>query len=253
MIDKRLSHRIFVVIACGVVANTGLVHSSEQKGAKQGGRTVTIAATALKGVYEVGERVPLVLAIANHSSEPVYNLLGESDFRDGFSMVKDANGTIISGDPIPDPNVSLPSYWYMEKDGRRVLTMLLYEIPGKAVKLLVIEDTLRRHRGRIAEGIYFLSLGDIEILHDVEDIIVREGLPERLWVDPTSDMTRVRHPVHDVKVEIRGSPAKIAPASQGYSSIWPMFLIGAVAGMGALYLILLLKKKAISRGKSRAT
>ena len=34
---------------------------------------------------------------------------------------------------------------------------------------------------------------------------------------------------------------------------WPFLLIGTVVGIGVLYLVLLIKKKAISRGKSRAT
>ena len=248
-IYNRISKWSVIVFSCGFFTGFTFAEVPEEDAITEFQKRISVNMKTLKDVYEVGERAPLVLAIANHSSEPVYSLLGESDFRDGFSMVKDANGTIISGGPIPDPNVSLPSYWYMEKDGRRVLTMPLYEIPGKAVRILVIEDALRRHYGRIAEGIYFLSLGDIEILHDVEDVIVREGLPERLWVDPTSDMTRVRHPVDDVKVEIRGSPAQIEPASQGYSFIWAMFLLGAAVGMGVPYLILLLKKKASSRSR----
>jgi hypothetical protein len=213
--------------------------------------SVSVAARSLTDVVAVGEAVPLVLAIANHGAGRVYSLLTESDFREGFCTVKDANGTVISGGPIAEPNVPLPSYWYMEKDGRRVLTMPLYEIAAKGVRLLVIADAVRRHHGRMAEGIYFLSLGDIEILHDVEDVIVREGLPFRLWVEAEAQMTRVRHPVNDVKIEIRkpqGQETRPPRAPEQVLWVWRSFLAGAVVGAGVLVVLVMVKKKAAGSG-----
>ena len=56
------------------------------------------------------------------------------------------------------------------------------------------------------------------------------------------------------KIEQADSPTEKASVKQPRPLwAWPSFLLGAIVGMGVVYLVLLTKKKAISRGKSRAT
>lgn len=72
MFYKRLLYKILILMGCGVCANIGLGASLVQKGVGESRSRLSVAAKALKDVYEPGEPVPLVVAIANHGSEPVY-------------------------------------------------------------------------------------------------------------------------------------------------------------------------------------
>ncbi len=261
MAKKMLLLGVFILLGCGLAANVSLGDPTEKKDQDQWENTVAVAVRTLKDVYEVGEAAPLFVAIANHSAKPVYSFYTESDFRDGFCTVRDANGARVSGDPIPTP-LPPPPYYYMQQDGKMVLTVPLYEIPAHGVRILLIADALRLHHGHISEGTYFLSLGDVEILHDVKSVIIRDGLPYRLWVEPSSPVTRQRHKVNDVKIEIRKTlPVPLKPedplreeTSTAVTArnlwTWPSFLVGIIGGIVLFAAALVLGKNLGRSGKA---
>ena len=242
MFMKRLLS-MFLVIGYGIPVSVSFP-ASDQQGGNESQEKVTITMRPLKDIYEVGETVQLVLAIVNHSEAPIYSFLTESDFHVGFCEVMDANGARVAGDAIPTP-VPPPPYYYMQKDGKRVYTVPVHKIDGHGVWMVVMKDALRRYHGRISPGTYFLSVGDIELLQEVGEVIVREGLPERLWVDPQSQMSRMRCPVKDVKIEIREPDRAGGPLERHRSGFraWSSFAAGGLCGIVVVLVGLALKRR----------
>ena len=222
---------MFGLLVCGLFGHVGLGVTMVDEGTKRIDNKISITARTSKEAYVVGEPIALEVAIANHDTEPVYSFLSESDFRGGFSMVKDANGTTVSGDAPPEPNMPFAPYYYMEKDGKKILTVPVYRIDGNSVMTRVIDDALKLHHKYLAEGTYYLSIGDLEIARGLTSVIVREGLPYKLWVDPTCEMIRKRYPVNDVKVHIRKADAEkaLSPKWQRIFSGLLLYAIGVVA------------------------
>lgn len=88
--------------------------------------SVSLAARVLKDVYQPNEPVPLVIAIANHGSEPVYLFAETLDISGTSAGVTDANGLRVTGDLVPTPPPSPPHY-HMETDGKQI-----YVVPVSA-------------------------------------------------------------------------------------------------------------------------
>ena len=230
-----------MVILTFTDASIGKDHAEYEK-------AITVALKTLKDIYEPGEAVPLVLTVSNHGSKPVYSIISESDYLSGFAFVSDANEMLVGHDPIPDPNTPVPSYYYMKKGGKKVFTVPAYEIPGASVRTLRIADALRLHHKHISEGTYSLSLGYVELLHDAESsIIVREGLPFRLWIEPRAPLaTKVRHKLNTVKIQIKESKTK---EPEPFASGWLYLLGAAPIGATVVGILLLLKRRASKQPK----
>jgi hypothetical protein len=135
------------------------------------------------------------------------------------------------------------------KGDKSVFTVPLSNIDGPGVILALMPDALKIYHKHLSEGIYYLDPGDIEIIHQVTAVIVRQDVPHRLWVEPQSPMVTVRHKLNTVQIEIRRKPETPEPIAQAHPFAWATFFAGSAGGIGAVCLILLLKRKAISRSK----
>lgn len=211
---------------------------------------VTIKFRILKDTYEPNEAVPLIVAIANHRTEPVYidgrdpELLGPRR-----AWVTDANGADMPHDPPPE-QLSVPRDHYMKIDGKRVQVAPLSRIEPHGVAICWMADGLERHHGHLPEGDYFLEMRDFLIVHEVSGIVEKDDTPHPLWLVPkTTYMTECFHPVHGkTKIEIRKNrrePQDSEPkvvAQSGFA--WATFFGGALLGLILPCVVLLVGKKA---------
>jgi len=243
-------HRMFfVIIAFNLLSAVSLGELSKQEVRTRYEGTITVATRALKDLYEPNEPVPLVVAIANHNSEPVYLFTDSPDIFGTSAGVIDANGVRVAGDPLLTPPPP-PPHHYIERDGKRIYVMPVSKIEGPGVILALTPDALSRHHKHLSEGTYYLNPGAVEIIHKVSDLIFREEVPHKLWIDPSSPITKRIYKANTVKIEIRKKPEVPEALAEIRPFAWPAFLAGAAAAaIGALCIILLLKKKAISRNK----
>jgi hypothetical protein len=251
MMTCRKSKRYFLfILACGFLISCILGDVSGNSERDKSEPNITVAARVVKDVYEPNEPVPLVVAIANHSSEPVYLFTDRPDIFGTSAGVIDANGVRVMGDPVSTPPVmSSSSDSYMKKDGKRIYVVPVSKIEGPAVILALTPDALRLHHGHLAEGVYYLRPGAVEIIHKVSDLIIREDVPHRLWIDPRSPITKQLYKGNTVKIEIRKKTEAEKPVVQARPFAWSTFLTGTITGIVVLCLILLLKKKLVSRSK----
>ena len=168
-------------------------------------KKITVMARLVKEVYEPTEPVPIVVGIANHSSEPVYLSTDRPGIFGTGADVKDANGVRMKGDPILTPP-GAPLSHFMEKDGKSVYVQPVSKIKGSSLILALMPDALQRHQGYLTEGTYYLHIGSVEIIHEISDLIVRKDVPHRLWIGPQSKTIRSRHKLNTLKIEIRKKP-----------------------------------------------
>ena len=246
----RKSRRCFLgILACGFSISYSLGDVSAESERAQSEPNVTVAARVVKAIYEPNEPVPLVVAIANHGSEPVYLFTDSPDIFGTSAGVIDANGVRVAGDPLLTPPPP-PPHHYIERDGKRIYVMPVSKIEGPGVILALTPDALSRHHKHLSEGTYYLNPGAVEIIHKVSDLIFREEVPHKLWIDPSSPITKRIYKANTVKIEIRKKPEVPEALAEIRPFAWPAFLAGAAAAaIGALCIILLLKKKVVSQSK----
>lgn len=85
-------------------------------------------------------------------------------------------------------------------------------------------------------------------LHELSLLETKPQTPKPVKLRPT-EKKEIKEVNQEKPVAVTSKPlVKQAPLWA-----WPSFLLGALVGMGVVYLVLLTKKKASSRGKSRAT
>lgn len=205
-------------------ASAGAAEAAEQVPG-QYENSVTVTARVAKTVYEPGELVGVTITITNHSDNPVYIFRSKSDFFKGSCMLRDANGTTVQGDPGDTPPPP-PVDWYIEREGKRIFVVPVYIIEGHGVMEAFVEDALHRHRDYISEGEFTLDFGALEVIHEIEELIVREDKAHRLWVQPSSPMVKMRHKCNNtITIEIRKSP--LAPGAAGGSGS-PAWVMAAV-------------------------
>jgi hypothetical protein len=237
-----------VIMACSFLTAVGVANVSNENTRTKSEPSITVAARVIQDVYEPNEPVPLVVAIANHSSESIYLFTDRPDIYGTSAGVRDVNGARIEGDPVPTPPPP-PLHYYMEKHGKQIYVVPVSKIEGHSVLLSLTPDALSRHHKHLSEGTYYLRPGAVEIIRKVSGVITRQDVPHRLWVDPTALMTKELHTPKPVKIEIRRKPEVRESVAQVQAFAWLTFLVGAVVGIGVLSLILFLKKRAITRSK----
>ncbi len=207
MTYTKVSAWFFLILACASLITFSFVYMSKgevpTKYEKSIAVMVTAKAIALKEVYNLTEPIPLVVAIANHSQKPVYIHMDQPGILTPFIELEDANGVRIMGDPVPTPPPP-PRYYYING----MFTVPVVKIEGMDVMLAVIPDALERYHKYLEEGTYYLTPGDVSVIHEVSSVIIREDVPHPLWIDPSSDMIRLGHKLNTIKVEVRGEGAQ---------------------------------------------
>jgi hypothetical protein len=109
---------------------------------------------------------------------------------------------------------------------------------------------LERYHGYLPEGEYFLEMKDFPIVHEIDNIIVRDDTENRYWFAPKmTSRTRCFHKIQDkVKIEIRKKseeqqyPQPKVVAQGGFA--WPTFLGGAVVGLILPCVAYMIRRKA---------
>ena len=221
-----------------------------EQGHAQYENSVTVTARVAKRVYEPGELVGVTITIANHSDNPVYIFHSESDFLKSSCFLTDANGATVRGDPVDTPRLAPPSH-FMQKDGKRIYVLPVYVIKGHGVMEAFVEDALHRHRNYIWEGTFTLDFGAYEVIHEIEELIVREDKAHRLWVQPNSPMVKLRHKCNQIKIEIRKSSPAPGVAAESRLPAWvtPVVVVLVCCGVAAGVLIVVKKLTRSSGGR----
>jgi hypothetical protein len=239
--DSLFAGVLYISCVC-----TGIGIAAGDDGTDEYRQTVTVRAMSPKAVYARGEFVPIVIAVANHGDRPVYIL---TDAFDPYVIITDANGTRMVSSPISDPNVLPPRYYYTNADGKRVFAVPVTEITGRGLIQFVLPNALKRH-GSLRKGTYDLMLGEFETMHNIDEVIKRTDVEHRTWIDPAANITRVRHQLEPVTVEIRDDgkeqkyPEKEGEVTAQSGFAWPTFLVGAVVGLILPCAVFLMRKKA---------
>lgn len=168
-------------------------------------KSVSIAVKPLKQVYEPNESVTLIVAIANHRSEPIYIRHSESDYYERSRSIRDVNGISIKTGPTDTP-LPPPVDYYMEKNGKSTFVVPVYKIDGFSLLIAIVNDALKnqhKHNINVPDGIYYVDPFVEDVIHEADEIIERENVSTRFWVEPGSPMVKVRHKSNSVKIEIR--------------------------------------------------
>ena len=240
----------FTVWALLLTASARAAEVAEQ-GRGQYENSVTVTARVAKTVYEPGEAVGVTKTITNHSENPVYIFYSQADFLKGSCMLRDANGTTVQGDPGDTPPPP-PVDWYIEREGKQIYVVPVYVIEGRGVMEAFVEDALHRHHNYISEGTFTLDFGSIPIIHEIEELIVRENKADRLWVQPSSPMVKMRHKCKNtITIEIRKSPLAPGAAAGSGSAAWVMaavvILVCCAVAAGAFIVAGRLKRSSAER------
>jgi hypothetical protein len=231
-------------------------------------KEISVVIRTLKDVFEPNEPVPLIVAIANHNSEPVYLDYAEEDiyttFYKSFCDVSDVNNTRIRmSEPIPERFGFVFESDYLVFNGGKSLVVPVYKIDGHEVMIAIIADAIRLYHGNMPEGTYYIDPYIVTTFRDVNDtIVIRENFPHRLWADAKKTVvSRIYSKSNTVKIEIRSKletqdkPESITvlesqtltkqptAIAETRTFPWYTFLVGAAAGFSAFSLILLLVKK----------
>lgn len=165
-------------------------------------RPVIVSARAPKDLYDLGEQIPLAVAVLNFSAEPVYVHVDQQGLLNLPITVKDTDGAIITGDPAPTPPAP-PQYYYAEINGEVVFTVPVKKIEPGQTATAVIADALQGYHGHLQEGKYYLTPADMPVIHDVGLAIVRDDVPHRLWIDPSTIISQATYKVNTVEVQLR--------------------------------------------------
>jgi predicted outer membrane repeat protein len=162
---------------------------------------ITVFAKPLKDSYAISQHVPLELVITNHSSESVYTTVDEKGYLMTNVKVEDANGVVYPLS-VPDPPHLPPRNWWVEVDGEQIFVVPVIKIEPNQTKIAVIQDALVNCHNQLHAGTYDLRPSDIEIIHEVGFIISRENLSPSLWINPGTILTRSRHNVNKLEINL---------------------------------------------------
>ena len=245
--DRYMNFIIYVLMGIIVGQTNGTTKEDQQYE-----KDVTIRFRVLKDIYEPNEPVPLIVVIANHRSEPIYVYGRDPEFLDRrTAWVTDVNGIDMPYDRPPE-QTSLPSDHYMEVNGKRVQVAPISRIEPHDVVICWKTDGLERYHGYLPKGDYFLEMKDFPIVHEIDNIIIREDTGNRYWFAPKmTSRTQCFHRIQNkVKIKIlkkgkeqQGSePAQEVVAQSGF--VWPTFIGGTILGLILPCAVFLMRKKA---------
>jgi hypothetical protein len=130
-----------------------------------------------KSEFKQGEPVKLAVALVNSGAEPVYlPTIGEF-----IVHVADSEGKEVRCGPIPTPPPSPPDH-FMNQDGHEIHVQPVWELLPGTGRAVVVADALKYHRVNLTTGTYRLYLPATRLSSwEKRDLVVREGLKERLW------------------------------------------------------------------------
>jgi len=208
-LQSKLSKKRSLFLFAGLFITVNQIVCLAQQSQAEYEDNISMEVALFKQDYELGEPVPMKLIIANHGSEPVYYFIPFTSINDPTVLkrslrVEDHNGLKLRGNPIPRPPPP-PPYYSMRENGKVVYTIPIHKIEGHSMVVLTIRDAIENYQLDMSEGTFYLLGGLFGLFHNVEDIIVRENLPTRLWVRADIKRVNVYHKVKPerIKIEIR--------------------------------------------------
>ncbi len=163
---------------------------------------ITATANLLKNSYTLGQPVPIEIAVTNHGQEPVYIDVDEFGYLGLGVTVEDVNGTKIEHGPVSSPPPP-PRYFWITVDGKKIFTLPVVEIePGQTIKL-TIQDALNLYHDYLQEGVYYLTPRELTVIHEVNSITIREDQEHKLWIEPSTVISRARYEINKVEISLR--------------------------------------------------
>lgn len=209
MNHKTVLTSALLAVIWGVPMTNGV--SGEEPGGSHVA-TVTVAAKAAKRSFQVDEPIILGVALANFGDQSVYVPVSESQTFDPYFWVKDANGVVIGGRAIEDPNRTVPEHYYVQRGGKRVLMVPVREIKGRGLLLTFIPNALKDYHQRLAPGRYYLEPVGFPIVMEPRSVISRPDYPNRLWAESISATDMVKHEPIEIVIDNDTSvPKEIVP------------------------------------------
>jgi hypothetical protein len=193
---------IALLAALWGVPTTGGISGEEP--ARRNSTTLTIVAKAAKKSFQTDEPVILAIALANFGDKSVYVPVAESQVFEPSFRVKDANGVVIPGAAIDDPNRTVPPHYYVQREGKRVLMSPVLEVKARGLLLTFIPNALKSYRQRLAPGRYYLEPSGFPMILDARSVMSRPDYPNQLWVEATSTAsvtTLVKHEPIEIVIE----------------------------------------------------
>jgi len=104
----------------------------------------------------------------------------------------------------------------------------------------MIPNAFKRYHRNLLEGKHFLR-GTVTIgLYEETSLIYREDFPEQLWVEAKGGLPQLRLESNTIEVQTRRRPPHREALPRAAVLTWPAFLIGAAAGVGAFYILMVL-------------
>ncbi len=160
---------------------------------------VAMAINTFKSEFRKGEPVKLAVALANSGTETLYVPAMEAL---GITLVN-TQGKEVPVGPIPDPPPPPPEH-YVEQDGERVLMEPVWALAPGEGKVFIVPDVLKYYHVKMIEGKYAFHFPFTYLpARREKDVVVRDGLYERLWVPagPVKDKVQIS-PSNRVEVSI---------------------------------------------------
>ncbi len=195
-----LTFAVFLLLTTHTAATAQVIYADADANSTDTYEAITAIANPLKDSYAIGQQVPLEIVITNHSHEPVYIQVYENGYLFKSVNVEDANG-ITYPYMIPFPPAP-PRNWWIEVDGKKILTVPVIKIESNQTITVVIQDALKYCHDQLQAGTYYLRPGFLTIIHEVGFIINREDLPVKLWINPHSIVTRSRHEINKLEIKL---------------------------------------------------
>jgi hypothetical protein len=181
-----------IALLAAVWAASATNGSAEEEASQDNAGGITIVAKAAKKSFRAGEPIIIGVALANFGDQSVYVPVSESQIFEPYFWIKDANGLVIGGGVIEDPNRTIHEDHYVEREGKRVLMVPVLEIKEQGVLLTFIPNALQGYGQKLAPGRYYLESFGFPMIFEPRSLMSRADHLNRLWAEAASDTVLVK-------------------------------------------------------------
>ena len=190
--------QVSVLAGMAALMLSAAVWGEKRQEARPQAHSLLAAANTFKKTFAPGEAVPLAVALANSRDKSVFVPVV---FPPNVELF-DGRGNRVMGDPIARPP-SPPPGWVIMRNGKRVMTTPVWELPAKSGRVTVVDDALKRYHKHIGKGIYTIRVRVGSGIYDPNSIIRRQGVKHKLWVETRTRPTGPRQlKANEIRIRI---------------------------------------------------